>query len=735
MVAPTNRAAANWSAPGLNTAGWEECTIPEWNYSGEGRSQPHSAISWYRKQFTATLAKKGERQWLVFEGVDWEAEVWLNGRGLGVHCVYHEPFRFEVTGQVLSNNVVAVRVTSGMAFGEPAAYWSIFPIPQTRANTPGRYTRDRAASTRNQLNGDPHLGDGHGIHRDVWLETTGPVRADQIFVRAAEDRNSVKVRIELESAQSRPVKVELQILPENFDSKTVFKETLKATLHRGTNVVEARMPTPGIAAWTLDQPRLYRCVATVTPATGRTEARSALFGARSFHIVTAASKAKFQGLEEGAFILNGEPFFLRGANVQGLNALWLWGERQQLTDVLLHLKAANFAGVRSCQHACFPEVLELMDRLGVLSQQDQGCCGLVSPEVGTQLTAAAWALARETYNHPGVVLLSFANECSFDPTPQVAAALAADPERVLVPICGLRSGGEVSPAEGRGDFPKLPAELWANVITSIHPYLGWYGRVGTLWDLAQRYPGGRMITIGEYGSEALDNYTTMRDHYPSHWPKTPPADADVLHGNVQVAKRDRRQLIGFRGKVPANLGEYIVASQNFQADQLTELTRSWRLSPRRVAGYFQFHFILPADWPKSILSHDFTPKAAFFAMAQLNQPVAPLCEVVENGQAANLWVANDLPSKLVNHRLEWRLAGGGKTLTGNATLDVPASDARQVATISLQEIPPATDMLTVNLQLLAPDGAVVSRYEHEFFVRAWREKEEVFPADLRSKAR
>ena len=202
---------------------------------------------------------------------------------------------------------------------------------------------------------------------------------------------------------------------------------------------------------------------------------------------------------------------------------------------------------------------------------------------------------------------------------------------------------------------------------------------------------------------------------------------------MQVAKRDRRQLIGFRGRAPSNLGEYILASQNFQADQLTELTRSWRLAPRRVAGYFQFHFmdVLPADWPKSILSHDFTPKRAFFAMAQLNQPVVPLCEIGPDGRTAILWVANDLPQALPRHRLKWRFSAGDKTLTGEATLDVPASDARLSATVPLDVFPAETDSLAVDLQLLSPKGSVVSRYHHDFFLRAWRVKEDVFPPDLR----
>ena len=97
-------------------------------------------------------------------------------------------------------------------------------MPQTRDNTPGRYTRDRAASTANHLNGDPHFGDGHGIHRDVWLETTGPVRLDQIFARAADDRRSARVRLELDSAEATPVNIRIQILAENFSSRKAFRE-------------------------------------------------------------------------------------------------------------------------------------------------------------------------------------------------------------------------------------------------------------------------------------------------------------------------------------------------------------------------------------------------------------------------------------------------------------------------------------------------------------------------------
>jgi hypothetical protein len=66
---------------------------------------------------------------------------------------------------------------------------------------------------------------------------------------------------------------------------------------------------------------------------------------------------------------------------------------------------------------------------------------------------------------------------------------------------------------------------------------------------------------------------------------------------------------------------------------------------------------------------------------------------------------------------------------------VPASDACLSATVPLDVFPAETDNLAVDLQLVSPKGSVVSRYHHDYFLRAWRIKEEVFPPDLRNRNR
>ncbi len=706
-----------WERADLDMAAWERTSVPEWRYDDLARTQPASCILWYRKAFKAERARAGTRVFLVFEGVDWEAEVWLNGRRLGGHSVYCEPFRFDVTETLAEENTLAVRVIDGPQFGEPAAYWAVFPVPPAADQ---RYVRDRGRSLAGLQNGDSHVGSGYGVHRDVYLETTGPAVVSEVLVRGYPARGEAVVQVATDVASTRPATLKVDVLPENFEG-TAFTQSAPFEPSAGSGRQTVTVKMPDARRWSPDAPWLYRCRVTLQDGVGHsTDVRDAVFGCRAIELVS--EQAPREGLQAGTLLLDGRPLFLRGANIQGLNALWLWGEHAKLLEALLLLKAADFNAVRSCQHLQFPEVRELLDRLGIFSQQDVGSR---YPGLGEQvrpgLLAASAAVARQCYNNPGVALLSFANETHFDPSDMLRAALAVDPDRLFKPISGHPHGGTVRPNKGQSGYT-LPGALWARVIDDVHPYWGWYGYQGALPLLCQVLDPDRMVTVGEYGSEALDSYMTMA-HYPPSWGPRPALAADTLWGQVQVTKDGAKQVAGFRGRRPANLGAYIAASQNYQYDQLAEVTKAWRLSPRRIAGYFQFHFIdvLPANWPKSIVSHDLTPKRAYFAMAQVNQPLVPLPRLVAGGQALELWVANDEPRSHAGCGIRWAVRREGETLAGGRlAVAVPASGAVQAGVADLSTVPATADVVDLQLTLEGADGQPLSRYVQEVYLAAWR---------------
>ncbi|MBN2296033.1 MAG: beta galactosidase jelly roll domain-containing protein [Pirellulales bacterium] len=712
-----------WFGKDFDDSDWQQVELPEWRYTQGKPREPKSCIVWYRTKFPALPAKPGRRIFLVFDGVDWEAQVWLNSKFLGTHRTYYEPFRFDVTDLLEENNTLAVRILDGPNYGEPIAYWSVFPLVPAKQM---RYAPDRLKSVIDHRNGDLHVGNGFGIHRDVYLETTSDPCISAVFARGNPEHREARIKVETDAVSSKDITLGVELIPENFQGKSYsVEQTYKVPKGNGAKTISLSIPNAKV--WTPTTPFLYRCRVTLNQDGKIIDSQDVLFGNRSFAIVSEKHPRK--GLQAGTLLLNGKPVFLRGSNINGFNALAYWGENDRLIDILLMLKAAGFNSVRSCQHVCFPEVLELMDRLGVMSEQDQGGCrGKKRDAALKQLNYCGKALARTCYNHPGVVLLSFANETNFDPTDVIREVLKVDPDRIITPISGNPHGGDAYPHKGKSTY-KFSDDLWANVVGNFHPYRGWYAHTGQIWKISKRLHPDRMVLVGEFGGEALDGYETMANNYPSHFRPTPPADADTLWGHVQVKKTDRKQITGFRGRIPKNLAQYIQASQNYQADIVTEVTAAWRLSPRRVCGYFHFHFIdiLPANWPKSIVSHDLCPKKAYYAIAQLNQPTVPLCEIVDQGKAMGIWVANDLDKSFDNCRIDWSINRDGKKLIGgNISAHVPALNASLLSKVDIQQVPKAAEVVIVRLILSDSSGKIIACYEREVFLRGWREEDAIW---------
>ena len=709
-----------WFAEDLDDSGWEQVIVPEWRYGAEGPKQPVSSILWYRHRFAAKPPKAGQRVFLVFGGVEWEAQVWLNGRSLGTHKGYCEPFRFDVTSSLKNENVLAVRVFSGPKFGEPIAYWAVLPDTPAREQ---RFVRDPAKSIPDYQRQSPHLGSGLGIHREVFLETTREAAIGDIFARSDPADSKAEVTVETDSTASTQLELEVSILPENFRGQS-YRQTLSRPVPQGSGRQTLSIPMPGAQRWSPQTPRLYRCRAILRDPRGIVDARDVLFGCRSFGLVSRQNPRP--GLPEGMFLLNGEPVFLRGANVSpAFNLFWYWRQPEKLTEAVLLLKAANYNAIRVCQHVSFPEVRELLDRFGVMSEQDQGGGrNGNTPEALAALADTGTALARVCYNNPGVVLLSFGNETRFDPTLIVQAVLAVDPQRIIAPISGNDYRG------GPAGYP-IPEALWSNVIDDFHAYPGWYDDPARIWKLSQLRDPARLVTMGEYGAEGLDSYETMAQHYPPSFGKTPLPSEDVLWGQVQVRKDDARQLIGFRGERPRNLAQYIAASQTYQADVLAEVSKGLRLSPRGIAGYFQFHFVdaTAALWPKAVVSFDLRPKPAYYEMAQVNQPVVPLFQFRNRAKSMELYVANDLPAPLSNCALSWSVQTGGRTVLEGCkqAVAVPACDATPVENVDLASIPEDTNAAVISLTLADAGGRVISQYRRALFLKAWRLEDAVLP--------
>ncbi len=118
------------SKPGFRTEGWWAATVPgtvlttmvdrgvypDPDYGLNNMAIPESLNKqdyWYRAEFTAPKQAKGERRTLVLEGINYRAEVWLNGRHMGQVTGAFERGVFDVTDALRpgGNNALAIRIS------------------------------------------------------------------------------------------------------------------------------------------------------------------------------------------------------------------------------------------------------------------------------------------------------------------------------------------------------------------------------------------------------------------------------------------------------------------------------------------------------------------------------------------------------------------------------------------------------------------------------------------------
>lgn len=86
-------------------------TIPgDWNSQKEKLFYYEGTV-WFKKSFNYTLKEKANRLFLYFGAVNYKAEVYLNGKKLGVHEGGFTPFNFEITSVVQpKDNYLVVKV-------------------------------------------------------------------------------------------------------------------------------------------------------------------------------------------------------------------------------------------------------------------------------------------------------------------------------------------------------------------------------------------------------------------------------------------------------------------------------------------------------------------------------------------------------------------------------------------------------------------------------------------------
>jgi len=231
---------------------------------------------WYRRTFSLPVDWAARRVLLHFGAVDFEAEIWLNGRRLGSHSGGYLPFTFEVT--------------TALQPGENTIVVAVWDPSDTGLQECGKQTLNPHGIWYTAVS---------GIWQTVWLE---PVPESFIRgLRLTPDLDAGRLRLETEV--DGPL-TGLDLRYEIWAGGEVIANG------RGTVGQTLEIAVPDPRPWSPNDPFLYDLVVCLVREEEEIDRVGSYFAMRKFGLVT-------DGQGYPRFSLNNQPLFLYGPLDQG----------------------------------------------------------------------------------------------------------------------------------------------------------------------------------------------------------------------------------------------------------------------------------------------------------------------------------------------------------------------------------------------------------------------------------
>lgn len=583
------------------------------NWECEGFHNFNGSI-WFATNFDIKNdAIKNDISVLLFKGVDYFAEVWLNGKNLGKHEGYFQKFVFNVSKELKTGtNFLAVKVTSPKEI--PGEVW---PLKKRLIKGIFNHHDCRPGGWSFEFGQDQNTG---GIWNDVELLIGEKVFLENVKVGSAILANKEKAKVTVTALYlnnfSRKISALTKISVANCGKKILQKEiSINVKPRDGSFSFSFEIENPKLwFSWDTGKPELYQ----LEISSELFETQVETFGIKDVRLD-----------DEQNFYLNNKKLFLRGTNIiptQFLSQLSSVKIKKLVSDI----KAANINVVRVHAHVNRKELYDEFDKQGILLWQDFPLQWTYdnSKVFAQNAVSQIKEMVRQFYNHPSIAFWC----CHNEPGEQIetldkllhAAVLSEDKSRII----RMASNYEE------------------------HPYDGWY------WGKKEHYaatPMGPLVT--EFGAQAVPELASLKKFLrPQAISKYDWKEWEYhnfqFDQTFNIAKIER-------GK---NVGEFINNSQAYQADLLKTATEFYRRKKNNgITGIFQFMFV--DCWPSitwSIIDFYGKKKPGYKALQQAFKPLllsirlrqdAFLPEAKFN---SDIWVINDSHKSFKNCSLSFR---------------------------------------------------------------------------------
>ncbi|WP_353827727.1 glycoside hydrolase family 2 protein [Agromyces sp. SYSU T0242] len=656
---------------------------------------------WYCRRFAVDPEMRGSIIRLIFEGVDYSCDVWLNGTHLGRHEGMFSSFEFDVTDLVSWED---------WRDGANMLMVKLDPPPKNYRNCGGKKVN---------FSGDYFSGlVPFGMWRPVRLEATGPVRIDAIrsdVTVQGDDHASVAVTAELvnHGDVEREVALATVLRGWNVDVDEVGTEVSvvaapgRSSVSVQLDVDDARLWWP----WDMGDQNLYDLAVEVRDEEGPLDAATERIGLREVEMRRNPGFTEEQVEFPWTFTINGKRHFLRSA-CWGGQPSFLYGRNslQKYEDRVALVREANINNLRifGWHPPETSEFYRLCDEAGITVWTNFSLATQAypdDPEFVAGVVEECLAVVDARRNHPSQIFWMGGEEVFFSGAHERSGNLAlmraigdAVATRTNVPY-GLASPLSSEAGQRLGFKPN----------ESMHANEHYY-QCGAEF-MEEYYPALDCAIIPELTAASAPDVESLRRFIPEdelwpmgvswayHW-----ADIDMLKAiNLEVFGEFR----------DGGLEEFVEATQVAQGTVIQFALETYRRRKPKMSGVSLCHFMTHVpDIKWGVIDYYGRKKASFDWLRRTYQPVLPSLEFAKRRWSpgerfeASAWVVNDLQRDLGTPVLEWSVvdATGATVASGSSSVDIPADSSVRVCPVSWELPDDASGTFRVLLELRGDAG-------------------------------
>jgi exo-1,4-beta-D-glucosaminidase len=644
---------------------------------------------WYRTEFAVAEAGPGIRSRLVFEGINYRAEVYLNGRKVAGKDQFQGVWRvhdLDVTGWIRKGrNALAVKVYR----------------PQ-----PGEFSIGF-------VDWNPPPPDGSmGIFRPVSLRQTGTVSLEHPAVHTRLDLPSLgsadlTVDAVLHNHSDHAVAGVLEgTLGENrFEVPYHLKGKEQKKLHLTPVEVSALQVRNPKVWWpvNLGSPELNSLALKVREGGRTSDTRSITFGIRE-----VGDYLNAQG--HRGYTVNGRPILIRGGG--WVDDLFLREDGRQLEAQLAYVRHMNLNTIRlEGFWGASQQLYDLADRMGILVmagfscqwewpeylqgvQESDGSKPFGGPFKPKDVAMAEGYLrdqARYLRNHPS--LLAWVIGSDKEPYPEVEKRYRAllaeeDPTRPIL----ISAKGWTSPVSGpsgvkmNGPYDYVTPNYWfsdrnAGGAFGFNTETGPGPQIPPISSLKKMFLGSRLWPIN--------------DEWDYHCARYSFSTIDRYYGAFKARYGEPKDVEAFAYRAQA--ANYEAAKAMFEA---------FGIHQPEATGVVQW--MLNAAWPKlywQLYDHFLMPNGAFYGTRKGSQPLNLVWDCAHH----TLHAVNDTRQPLSGAKARVRIYRLDSTLAHEATLPVAAPAGASVNLGSLPALASFGPVSFLDLRLLDTQERELSR--------------------------